>query len=722
MARLDMASGFPARVRIHPRSWPWSCAGLFLLLLSAACASVPKQRYGIEKVTISGTQQLVPEAILPCMVTREREKLELGLGALGQPQCGQPPFDKRRFSWRMFAWFWTTWPVYDEAVLRLDLKRVERWYQARGYYGARVLEVDLRPQAAEDTDVCSGDDCKLSVDIKVEEGSPVRIQSIDLDGDQNLAPTLRANLREALGEKLTVGAVFDEAQYAAARDAMALALREEGYAKAKIEGKVRIHRGLLSAKVHFDVTPGPVCEIGEIRITSSSPVPMPVIEAVHGLKRGQRYHESDIEDAQRAIYALGAFSAVVVSGDVEAPSDQVDVKIQLEPRRTQEVLLGGGIMSGVLAGPALETISVPQWDLHLSATYEHRNFFGGLRRLRLEERPRLLFLGQFPQVPSNSPRFGNLITGNFSQPGVIEARTTLFVETSWDHGPDPFMLFFRDNVGLAVGLTRGFFEQRLNIRLAVHQDILHVDKLKKQYVLKQEIQQATPEELMDGSIIPKSYLLSFFEEQLTLDLRDDPVNPSKGAYFGFNMQEAVKIFDRSWNYVRLYPDARGYAPLGLGIVLAGRFALGSTHIFSFSPQLDTQSQQRGPVPYRLRGGGANSNRGFNPGQLGAGIDGGIRRWEASLELRVPLAKSFSIVFFSDMGDVNAAPRFRFDNMNTAVGAGLRYRTLIGPLRLDVGVRPKNLQGHVPADEVPPPTNLGFMKFNGAIALTIGEAF
>ena len=45
----------------------------------------------------------------------------------------------------------------------------------------------------------------------------------------------------------------------------------------------------------------------------------------------KRYSESDIEDAQRAIYALGAFSAVIVSGDVKAPDDRVDVKIQLEP-------------------------------------------------------------------------------------------------------------------------------------------------------------------------------------------------------------------------------------------------------------------------------------------------------------------------------------------------------------------------------------------------------
>ena len=61
-------------------------------------------------------------------------------------------------------------------------------------------------------------------------------------------------------------------------------------------------------------------------------------------------------------------------------------------------------------------------------------------------------------------------------------------------------------------------------------------------------------------------------------------------------------------------------------------------------------------------------------------------------------------------------------MNTAVGAGLRYRTLIGPLRLDVGVRPTACKETSLPTRCRPPTNLGFMKFNGAIALTIGEAF
>src|SRR5262249_17253312 len=98
-------------------------------------------------------------------------------------------------------------------------------------------------------------------------------------------------------------------------------------------------------------------------------------------------------------------------------------------------------------------------------------------------------------------------------------------------------------------------------------------------------------------------------------------------------------------------------------------------------------------------------------------------WESSLELRIPLLKDFSIVGFADLGDVHAGQSFRFDHLNTAVGGGLRYRTIVGPIRFDVGYRPRKLQRADGSDPGPGPQPApGFAKFDGAIHLTIGESF
>jgi outer membrane protein assembly factor BamA len=685
--------------------WCWLAFAL------CACARLPPQRYGIDKFEIEGMKEMDERALQACLATKERQKVRLGVGSIRDLECNEPPFDNARARVQLFAWPWTEWPTYDEAVLKLDLDRIQRWYEARGFYDAQLLRAQLKPPEAEESDEASCDDppCKVQIALQVREGRPVLIRNVRIKVHGAIPPKLKAHLEKSID--LEQGDRLDEAEYELAKQVLRRELREAGYARSKVSGDVAIHRGLLWADLTLNVEPGVLCKIGKVRIHSSSEVPRGPVVAAAKLRRGQPYRESDLDEAQRAIYALGAFAAVNVRGDLSGSSEQVDIDIDLEPRRKSEWQLGVGVMSGLLTtGPAAaEWMSVPQWDVHLLGRYEHRNFFGKLRRFEIEERPRLLFLDSFPKVPDNSPRFGNALDASFSQPGVIERRTRLISEARWEQGPDPFLLFFRHDIGVSVGLERAFArERRLTIRVALHQDVMQVSK--RQPIVEQEE-------------VPSSYRLPFVEQRISLDLRDDAVQPTKGAYLATSLHEAMQLWEPSWNYVRLTPEARGYVPIGLGMVVAARFALGMLHIMSASSKLDETSRSLGPQLYRLRGGGAQSNRGFAPGTLGDGLSGGIRRWESSLELRVPLNKNFSLAFFGDMGDVHAGKGFRFSHLNTTLGGGMRYRTVIGPIRLDAGYRPDALQrthGGPPTDAFQ--TDLGFAKFNGAIHLTIGESF
>ena len=221
---------------------------------------------------------------------------------------------------------------------------------------------------------------------------------------------------------------------------------------------------------------------------------------------------------------------------------------------------------------------------------------------------------------------------------------------------------------------------------------------------------------------PSSYELPYLEQSAVLDLRNDAANPDYGAYFSIVTQQAFKLGEKSWNYLRITPDARGYLPLGLGMVLAMRFAIGWIHIFKAGSGLDADSKVLGPQNYRLRGGGAQSNRGFASGMLGAGVSGGIRRWESSVELRVPITESVSVALFSDFGNVNREPKFVFRELNTAIGGGLRYRTPVGPLRLDIGWRPSRLQVIGGGQGSDATTRVLGKNFEGAVAITIGEPF
>ena len=164
-------------------------------------------------------------------------------------------------------------------------------------------------------------------------------------------------------------------------------------------------------------------------------------------------------------------------------------------------------------------------------------------------------------------------------------------------------------------------------------------------------------------------------------------------------------------------------PLPLDLVFAQRVALASLFVFDARADLDEDSRALGPNNYRLRGGGANSNRGFVAGTLGVGLDGGTRRWETSLELRVPIGQSFVVAGFADFGDVSRDGPFRFNHLNTTLGYGLRYHTVIGAIRFDVGYRVRAWQRTDGSNGIEPEANeLLFSNTPGAMHLTIGDPF
>jgi translocation and assembly module TamA len=183
------------------------------------------------------------------------------------------------------------------------------------------------------------------------------------------------------------------------------------------------------------------------------------------------------------------------------------------------------------------------------------------------------------------------------------------------------------------------------------------------------------------------------------------------------VQEAVRLGYGSWDYVRLLGEARAYQRLFWKIVLAERLIAGAIFISDRDPELDPPSSQLGPQSYRLRGGGPNGNRGFGAGKLGAGIDGGKRRWEGSVELRIPLGADLGFVLFLDAGDVSRSQKVHFDRPHASTGFGLRYYTAFAPIRFDAGWRIPSWQRFDGEDE---PVKVKVLP--SAAHLTIGEAF
>lgn len=694
------------------KSGAWRISPLCACLWLCGCASIPRGTYGVEELTIEGADQLAEGAIKRCLLTMERDRFGLTLG-FASPDCQAPPFDSSPPEIALWSWPWSDWGELNPAVVDVDRERIERFYRARGFYDARVVEVRYDPPAAENPgdpgpDGCDPkrDECTVNVTFVVEEGEPLAVGEVVIDGLTALPEAVRATVSSA--ELPEAGTRFDERAYDRGKTQLAERLAEASYAGAKVRGRVQLDHEHKLAHVHYVAQPGPAYRFGAVRVAGQGGLPTSPIVAAAGIERGRPFRQSAIDEVQQEVYALGAFSSVEVERVLNEEKREVDLEVQVKPLDPNAFRLGIGVTSGVLQR-AQSQVSVAQWDMHLLGSYERRHVLGTLGKLRIEERPRLIFKKTFPGL--GKQQLGNVLRLRWSEPGLVEARTELAAETIWDYGPDPFEGFLRSDIILQLSAERAFLRRLLFARLGLQQDFYIVPESER--ALPDGVDPTTlDEQTLD--LPPASYEYMFVEENLRLDLRDDQVQPHAGALLLLNLTQSVRSPMSDWTLLSVAPDARVFVPLPFGMTLALRFAVAALFILDAEPKPvgDRISETLGPQSYRLRGGGAQSNRGFVAATLGVGDNGGIRRWEASSELRVRLGQNFGVATFLDLGNVTATSGFGFDEPNPAVGFGLRYLTVVGTIRGDLGFRLHHDN---------PPEQFG-IRMPDAVHVTIGEAF
>ncbi len=747
-------------------------------VLLASCATIPDGRYGVDELELEGVNVLDPYALRACLATQERDSLAIDLSKSPSPNCGAPPFDAKRIHLPLWRWPWTDWPLYDPNIFERDVGRIERWYRARGYYGARILGAKSEPtEALYGGGSPTPDANEIRLHVKLLEGKPVRISSVGIDGVSALEEDLGTALLEEM-DGLAPAEPFDEAEFDRTKSRLLRRLRDAGYATAVVASEATVDPKQGSAAVHFKVVSGPFSEFGDVCVEGHGSLPARQILEASDLKPGEAYSQSDLEDARTRIYQMRVFAEVeIIAGRVDAltgaaqfrgqhgeregewlafhdpdkpetnsapgqtaeEEDQgervcrlsqhdtvrprIPIEIRVKPARLYRFGVGAGLQIGVEDGQRAYA-AARQWDTHIFTYLELRNFFGGLRRFRIEERPKIVFLDAFPRTRDSKGDRGFEIGNNLSTllewPAFLEARTLLRVTGVWDRGPDPFGGgFIRDDIDVGVGPSRDFLSNRLHASASIHFN---------PYI---------PKDNGHPEVAVERYNLLFLQQTLEWDARDDRNNPTRGTFARVEMHETLP--SSNWSYLRVIPELRKYFPLPYGLVLASRAGIGVIHIYD-AERTTNELERLGPRPYRLRGGGPYSVRGVQAGSLGIrdsdlversnglpkGFSGGTRSWIASMELRVPLGESFGIAGFVDAGDVDGGygtvrGRFRFDHPNTTLGGGLRYKTIVGPLRVDVGWLVPGLQGDT-TDSRQINRKDPLFGLNGAVHITIGEAF
>ncbi len=711
------------------------CPSVFAIMaLALGCYSVPSGRQAVSSVDIDGTSALSSGRVKEKIATAPSPKF-LGL-------------------WRGLFFDYT---YYDQSVVQRDAARIERFYQAKGYYDVRVRAVRVIPKDQE----------LVRVQFVVEEGSPVLVQSARLEGLEGLAFEDMGVAAAAV--QFRPGDRWDEDEHEDTKRRIVAELSERGYAWAEVEGRVEINVLTRQANAVYVVNSGPKFKLGTITVTGlGKSLPEAPVRRALDLRPNQDFSTSDLESAKIALVDLGVFSSVDITWTQRPRAESAAPPLRKGPDGTPlmdiEVHVEPTLLHVVKGGVGGE-FDVIRTDVHGVVGWEALNFLGGLRKLSLTAKPGLVL---YPNIFQNFKKPSDFLPelrvfAELRQPGFLEARTSAVVRGEFsiypvllpvndtDSNSEQVILGYRELKG-SVGLERSLFGNHLFLGTFFH------------------FQRHDPFAYV-GDTLLDDVQLRYVELQANINFRDDAIHPHKGAFLGTNLQLAD--FWGDIKDIKVQPDLRVYVPISQSVTFALRGSVGFLFPGGYYPAKDPTDQNQENRALQLlyfRGffsGGSSSNRGYPFRGVGphgvAGffypsfqeaqrfIDacnstspdpqvqaekkaacnsaltvplGGLSLWEASAEVRFPLLGALTGAVFLDSSDVSkeiATLQFRAPHLSA--GGGLRYDTPVGPIRFDLGYRIPGLQkigGKLdPSVDGNPGTLLGAPV---AFSLGIGEVF
>ncbi len=576
---------------------------------------------------------------------------------------------------------------YSPQYLARDVESIRILYTANGFPNVKVTPtVD---------DNYQGKHGSLAVRIHIEEGPQTLIQSLKLEGHKEISDDqLRGMV--ASGE----GQPFSEFNILLDRDTLLTYYFNQGFPEAAFTPDVRLVAGRNDRMdVVYKITEGRRQYVNQVLISGLENTRPSVVDRQVQLKANDPLSQVDMLETQRRLYDLGIFQKVEMAmQNREGEERHKNLLFQIEEARRYTVSVGGGADIARFGGDAeglAETEGRAGFSPRVSLDVTRLNFRG--RNHTLSFKSRFSTLQQRGLISYIAPRVFNVpsLTWVFN----------VFYDRSFD------VLTFRS--------------ERLEGSVALEHKRSRSDTLLYRYSYRRvRAERDTLKVSVD--LIPlfaRPVRVGMLGATLVRDRRDDPADSKRGMFFTLDGGVSARQFGSQTSFARALAQHTTYHRLGLKLVVARNTQFGLADPFGKGrrvPLLDDTGQpllgadggelfqlvRDIPLPERFFSGGGNSHRGFGvnqagprdigrPGEKGTGFPlGGGALLMNSVELRFPvMGPNIGGALFHDFGNVFQSLNdlsFRFSQrgnkdfayMVHAVGAGLRYKTPIGPVRLD----------------------------------------
>ncbi len=621
---------------------------------------------------------------------------------------------------------WST-PVFldlavplDRDALAQDAWRIELWYAHRGYLDARFLGWDIRERKR----ARRRRPAVMDITGRVEEGEPsvvreLSFEGLDLGGGTVHRRYIERNAAIQQGDVFTLSAVDDT------EDLIRGWLQEHSYAWVSVETEITAYADERAVDVVFRVEPGVACRFGEVIFEPSDRIPEALIRDQFEMAPGRPFKASALGETRRQLFGLGTFSMVEVTPvrQVDDPS-VVPVELSLTESRFRRLRLGGGL--GAENG---------KQDAHASVGFHHVNLFDRLIGLDLDASLGAATISDLEDLTAGegvdrwAPEIDSGLELSFPRifgPGWV-MRQSLDYEMGLESSYTFYQPSWQPSVSRIFHPRKGTRKELGAVTLTSSYKLSYFD------FIEQEVDLSAVEDSRMGLDLDAPYILSYVEEAAIWDRRNDPLFTTRGMYMAAALGLAGGFGERgaplfgNHDFVRAYGDLRSYMPIGSILRLPGGATLATRLAGGFAQPVG--SGDRATVPYaeRFRLGGGNTVRGWrtdylgpriceapaddglgirDPGDLSIGSGsyyfrtaertctegdpipvGGQVYGFGTVELRVPLVSWFTVAGFVDAGMVWANWAAMQEQWPLpSVGGGIRYKSPVGPIRLDFAYR------------------------------------
>jgi outer membrane protein assembly complex protein YaeT len=574
--------------------------------------------------------------------------------------------------------------------LDADLAALKKAYLQRGYADVSIIA----------NPIISGSDAgerAVTITVAINQGPLMTVRAISFAGrDQLPESALRAILTQREGMPYYQPAIDAD------RDRLETEYLNQGFRRAHVRVDPPPADGLADVHIRFVIQEGPRVIVDRILVVGNQRVSEATIRRELEIRSGEPLGDEKVRQSQRKLAALGLFRRVTISELQHGQEQLSDVLVTVEEAPAMTLGYGGGV--------EFQRVETTEFAPRGFFEIGRRNLWGKNRSVNFFSRVSFRRHGATdasnPLVPPVTITMTNLeyrVIGSYREPRFLNTRGDLQVSAVLEQGSRTSFRYKRRSARIDLGG-----------RLASGWSLLGQYSFERNEIFDDRIN-AIDRPLIDR-LFPQ-VRLSILSASTVRDTRDDGLDPGKGNLVSISGDLALRQIGSEVGLAKLFGQAFMYRqlPTSRRIVFAAGARLGlgtgfrrSVQVLDASgqPVLNSDGQPTYenvrdlPANERFFAGGDTTVRGFQLDRLGRpdtfdrdGVPiGGHAEVVLNSELRMAVWRDVGVAAFLDVGNVfSQVSDLNVTHLRTSAGFGLRYKSPVGPLRVDLGFKLGTLQ-------------------------------